>query len=355
MDAPPLLNRRNRRLPAVAVRTALRPAGWLWRSITASRNALYDARLLPALPLSRPTLSVGNLTTGGTGKTPMVIDLVRRVRGHGHRPAVLHRGYGGGDRTSDEHLLYQACLDPEVPVVADPDRRAAATRTLAERPEITLFILDDGFQHRKVQRDLDLVLVDASVPLQEQRVLPAGFLREGSRGLRRADAVVLTHLEQIDDDAVPRLVRFIAPRAGDVPVIRARHVWRHLLRCDDGTLPISALAEARVVGACGIGNPGAFEAMVRHHAGATVAFHTFPDHHPVDHATAQSVLDAAHRLNADTVIMTEKDWMKWRSVLPELNRHGLELLRPALAITFDEGEEDLDSLLRTRLPVPEQG
>ena len=131
-----------------------------YRLGVAARNLLYAARLRAAKDLGLPTISVGNLTAGGTGKTPMVIELADRLRTMGHRPAVLLRGYepGGGEdgATSDEAAVLRGALGPGVPVRPNPSRVAAARAVRDERPDLTVFLLDDGFQHRRAARDLGL-------------------------------------------------------------------------------------------------------------------------------------------------------------------------------------------------------
>jgi len=353
MDVRILLNPDNRSTVARTTRAALRPAATAWRTVGVVRNALFDAGIFRSYPLGIATVSIGNISTGGTGKTPMVVEIVQRLQEAGHHPAVLHRGYGPHDGTSDEHQLFESTLGTDVPVVANPDRRTGAAKILRAWPETSVFVLDDGFQHRCVHRDLDLVLVDASAPLQNGRVLPAGLLREGPASLRRADAVILTHAEQVPPPAIDGLSRFIEARSGHPPLAHASHTWRELLPSEGPPFPTSDLAHRAVFGACGIGNPNAFEAMLRQHAGRLLDVRSFPDHHRFDHETVQEVLDTAHGMGADTVVVTEKDWMKWRPLVPNLVLHGLGLVRPKLAITFNEGGRALNDLLHRHLPAPE--
>ena len=148
--------------------------------------------------LGRPTVSIGNWTTGGTGKTPMVAWVARQLAHAGHRPCVLLRGYKSKNSISDEAEELRQLLGARALVAPAPTAWPEAARMLAAHPEISCFVLDDGFQHRLAGRDLDLVLVDATNPWGYDRMLPRGLLREKKAGLRRADAVIVTRADRVD-------------------------------------------------------------------------------------------------------------------------------------------------------------
>ena len=177
-------------LGASVMRGLLRGPAWLYGRGMAIRNAYYNKWALP-IWLEAPVISVGNLTVGGTGKTPMTLWLCRRMLERGRKPAVLSRGYKatrGG--IADEILMLSQCC-PEAVVVAHPNRAAAGRLAIAEY-QAGAIILDDGFQHRRVGRDLDIVLIDATLPFGYEHLLPRGLLREPVHSLRRAEAVVVT-------------------------------------------------------------------------------------------------------------------------------------------------------------------
>src|ERR1700722_16404745 len=163
----------------------------------AGRNLAYSRGWFSSRRLPSATISVGNITTGGTGKTPVVRWLAGRLREAGKYPAVLLRGYRattGG--VSDEQQLLARGLTDAIPVIANPDRFAGAEQALGHNGKIDAFVLDDGFQHRKVKRDFDLVLINATEPFGFGHVLPRGLLREPMAGLRRADALLITRSSQ---------------------------------------------------------------------------------------------------------------------------------------------------------------
>lgn len=357
---------------AAAARTGLRLASGPYRSAVALRNRLFDLGLRQPARLGRPTISVGNLTTGGTGKTPMVIEIARRLRDAGHRPAVLLRGYGG-----DETRELQAALaslptdvsDPAppappaggqsmVPVEANPSRVAQAADLLTRQPEVGAFVLDDGFQHRQAHRDLDLVLIDATDPFGGERLLPRGLLREPMGNLRRADAVIVTRCDQLPPEALAQLDQRIAALTGRAPLAHVTARWAALRGPEsrgEGEQPIEALRDRRVLGACGIGNPRAFERQLRETAGAVAAVEVRRDHYPWTADDLRALLARAAEGGAEAIVTTEKDWVKWQPLLAEATTAGatagraapldLPIYRPVLAIRFLDGEEAFATLL----------
>ena len=162
----------------------------VYRGIVGIRNRMFDSGLRKPKKLPRPVISVGNLTAGGTGKTPMVIELVKRLKINGVQPAVLLRGYRAGDSGSDEAAELQNELGSQVAVAANPDRSAGAKLALESQPGTDVFVLDDGFQHRQVARELDIVLVDATQPWGFGHVLPRGLLRENKAGLHSSTGLM---------------------------------------------------------------------------------------------------------------------------------------------------------------------
>ena len=278
-----------------------------------ARNRAFDAGLKRAKSLPRPVVSVGNLTVGGTGKTPVVAALAAELLARGRRPAVVLRGYKARpDAAGDEQLLLGELLGEAVPVAADPDRPRAAARVLAARPDVDLFLLDDGFQHRRVRRAFDLVLIDATRPFGFGRTLPRGLLREPVGGLRRASGVLVTR-------------RDLAPpgRLAEIEQTVRRHtaapVWTSCFALSafaDAAGRPAALPAGAVLALCGIANAAAFADNLAA-AGATVAeLLRFADHH--DYA-ADDVAEAVGRLRfigAAAVVTTGKDWVKLRPLWP---------------------------------------
>lgn len=317
------------------------------------RNASFDGGGAEVAELGRPVISIGNLTTGGTGKTPMVVATARWLQSEGHHPAVLLRGYrgrndvGAGDgprrMDSDEAREYLAAL-PGVPVAADPDRVRSAAWVLRRHPEVDVFLLDDGFQHRRVRRDLDLVLIDATNPFGFGRLLPRGLLREPPENLKRADGVIVTRCRRVSEPDLASVERRIRDFAGDVPIARASSVWTSL-KMRSGGEPVSWLEGKRVFAVAGIGNPWAFLAMA-HEACEVVGEAVYKDHHMYGAGDMAWMASEAERVGAEVVLTTEKDWVKLGERARAL---GLPVVRPVLETRLIRGAEMVRGMIRDRL------
>lgn len=311
------------------------PMSWAYGCAVAWRNRRCD-RSEPVV-VGRPVISVGNITAGGAGKTPFVRWLATLLAAHGHRPAIAMRGYGaGGGEPGDEEMEYAERL-PDVPVVADPDRAGALARFLPAHPEIDCVLLDDGFQHRRVARDLDLVLLDATRSGLDDRLLPAGYLREPSASLRRADGVIVTRAEAVD----PGLAERIASAHGARPLAWSRHAWTGLRMIDDAgerVVAVDWLRGKRVHTLLGIGNAAAVRAQIAA-AGAIIGqVVSARDHERYTAARLERLRRSAR--GVDAIVMTGKDWVKARGLI-DWAIAGVPIVVPELAIEVFEGEAAL--------------
>lgn len=291
-----------------ALRQSLWPFGLLYGMGMALRNWTFQCGLRRSHGLDVPVVSVGNLTVGGTGKTPTVLWLAELARARGRRPGVLARGYGRepGAELNDEGLMLQRRL-PWLLQEQDPDRVAAGRRLVARGADFV--ILDDGFQHRRLQRDVDLVCLDAARPFADGAVLPAGDLREFRSGLRRASLLLLTRAGGMAPDALAARVTRLRAIAGreDLPVFASEHRPSRLRREPDGAeLDLAALRDRDVVLLCGIARPAAFAATVQALGARVVEQHSYRDHHRFTEAEATAAAAAAQRRGA-MLLTTEKD------------------------------------------------
>jgi tetraacyldisaccharide 4'-kinase len=331
---------------AAVLRAGLSVVSPVYAGVMRLRNAKYD-KGVGVRRLARPVVSVGNLTTGGTGKTPVVRWLCEALRGAGERPAVLMRGYlaAAGEKGDEERLLDGLLnRDGAQPVVvhAGPDRVAGGEAVLGREPGVSVFVLDDGFQHRRLGRDFDLVLIDASQPYWFGRVIPRGLLREPLAGLGRADAVLITRADQGDAEAIEKRVRALNGRA---TVYRSTHA--HVgFRAADGTLhAVEALAGRRYYAFAGIGNPRGFGEQLRRAGAVEVGSRWFGDHWAYGRADVEQVLTDARKAGAEVVVTTEKDWVKVAPLLAAGD--GPAVWRAELAIRF-EGEDEGRLLAQVR-------
>ena len=329
----------------------LRAAAWcaepLYAAVMRLRNRMYDAGILPAHPLGKPTISVGNLTTGGTGKTPIVQWLCRRLAAAGQRPAILLRGYKSTSHgISDERTLL---AEANVPVIADPDRRRGAAAALAQHPRTTLFILDDGMQHRRVHRDFELALIHAAEPFGFGHVLPRGLLREPPSAIRRAHAVLITHADEVDPAAIEAIACTIHSKIENLRIFRCDHVIQALRPASGESVPIQNLSGKRYFAFCGIGSPASFFRRLAHCGGTCAGTRQFDDHHDYSNADISQIVQAANSANAEMLITTAKDWVKLE---PFAGAISIPIFRADLAIRFHaDHEEQLLRAIQERLKL----
>jgi tetraacyldisaccharide 4'-kinase len=300
----------------------------------ARRSRRFDQGLgVERLP--RPVVSIGNLSVGGTGKTPMVAYLCRALLRTGFAPAIAMRGYAQRAGTPSDEADEYARLLPGVPVVAQPNRAAGLRALLKTNPGIDIILLDDGFQHRQLARDLDIVLIDCARPPTRDRLLPAGWLREPTSALIRASMLVLTRAEQVTSAELAELLRDLKCCAVQADIAVTRHAWTGLRSSAcTADLPLDAIYGARVVGCCAIGHSGAFLRSLALASGAPLAGElALPDHDPFGPYTVGRLIALAKHAQAEWIVVTEKDWSKLRHV--DAARWPCPVLRPVLELTFD--------------------
>ena len=278
---------------------------------TSLRNTLYDRGGLPRHTASIPVISVGNLTLGGTGKTPLVAWVARQLAASGHRPAVVSRGYAARPGEVSDEAAEFAILLPGVPHVANRDRVAGVATAAAQGADVAL--LDDGFQHRRLNRDLNIVAIDASDPFGCGHIFPRGLLRESLAGLARADAVVLTRASGLSAD------RRADIRTAVTRLRRGRHpaLWLETEHSPVATRSACGVVEylesvqhCRVAAFCGIGNPEAFHRTLVEYGLQPLGFRRFADQHAYDSCELDALADWARGLAAELVVTTLKDLVK---------------------------------------------
>jgi tetraacyldisaccharide 4'-kinase len=347
-----ILSGQRRGIGPAMVRCALSVASLGYGAAVAVRNAAFDHGWRRMHRVSVPVVSVGNFTTGGTGKTPFVAWLIDELRRRGLEPGLLSRGYRSlnGSENDEARVIERVC--PGVPHVQNRNRVAGARALLATsriaKPQATLacgfairevnaLILDDGFQHRRLFRDLDIVLIDALQPWGYGRLLPRGLLREPPSALRRADVVLITRADQIEPGALEelrhqlRVIRGI-PADGEIAFRPTR-----LVNAVGDVRPLASLNGRTTAAFCGIGNPTGFERSLRQF-GVTGPCRTFPDHH---HYTADdfAALEAWRRsVGADCLVTTLKDLVK-------APRNAEPIWAVDIAAHWLSGREQFESLL----------
>lgn len=310
-------------LPA-SLRQALWPLALLYGSVAAARNALFALGWKKVHRLDVPVVSIGNLTVGGTGKTPAVAWLCQLAKDAGRTPGVLARGYGRapGQALNDEGMLLQRRL-PWLLQEQDPDRVAAGARLVAAGADFV--VLDDGFQHRRLHRDLDVVCLDARLPFGNGHCLPAGELREFRSGLRRAGMVLLTRSGALSRDQLAQRVERVRQISGrrDLGVHACTHAPRDVVSQPDGaTQPVDGLRGRRVVLLSAIAKPQSFRATVEQLGAEVVGEHAHRDHHRFTEGELAAASEEAARRDA-LLLTTEKDDARMADA--DLARHVLRI------------------------------
>ncbi len=310
------------------------------------RNRRFDRGQTAVDRVAVPVISVGNITAGGTGKTPLVAWLAQWLVAHGRQVALISRGYKArGRRPNDEALELQQRL-PRVPHLQDPDRVTAA-RAAVQVLACDVLVLDDAFQHRRIHRDLDIVLIDALEPFGYRHLLPRGLLREPLPRLARADVIGLSRADAVNAARRAALRDEIRQWAPQATWIELAHRPDQLVNAAGETRDLSELAGRRVMAFCGIGNPDAFRRTLAGLGCDLAAFHELPDHHafgPRDVAALERAL--AMQTGITAVVCTCKDLVKidatrigpvplWALAISIDVTHGLSALETELNRVLD--------------------
>ncbi len=329
-----------------ALRTAEVPYAWAMRW----RNRQYDRGAKTIERVGVPVVSVGNLTLGGTGKTPLVEWLARFFRQCNVRVAIVSRGYGAeaGSR-NDEALELEQKL-PDVPHVQNPDRVAAA-RLAIEEFESQLILLDDAFQHRRIHRDLNIVLLDALEPFGFGHVFPRGMLREPLAGLRRADVIALSRSDMVSAAQRERIKTIAARFAPQAIWIECRHAPQSLQACGGDSAELNSLAGRPVAALCGIGNPAGFKHTLDECRFQVTELREFPDHFVYQREDVEALTAWADQLPVEAILCTHKDLVKLG--IPRLGSKPLWAVRIGLAITA--GQEAFERRLAEVLAAHNSG
>ena len=316
----------------------LPPLSLLYGAVTRTRLSLYRRGTFQTTKLDRPVISIGNITTGGTGKTPLVEHVARLLAARGKKVCILTRGYGRKDphlqvivsdgygvlaspsEAGDEPFLLATKLTGLAAVISSADRIAAGREAIKDFGT-ECFVLDDGFQHMRLARDLNVVTIDATNPWGGGRLLPHGRLRESLDGLARADCTVITRCDHVDN--VTDLREEIMRLTRDRPVFESKMRMVRVTPLKNGGETIAP--PARVAAFCAVGNPTSFFRNLRQADYELVLEKAFPDHHVYSQEEIDSVINAANERGANALITTAKDAVKLRTLSFSLPCYVMEI------------------------------
>lgn len=344
-----IVSGKDQRVLARMFRILLAAAGLLYGLIVSVRNRLYDKGLLNSTSVDVPVICIGNITTGGTGKTPLVIWLCNYLTSKGIKCAILTRGYKTepGQMSDEPALLENACECVRVVVNSD---RVEGAREAIEKHGAQVLIMDDGFQHRRLTRDMDILAIDATCPFGYGHLLPAGLLREPIRSLARAAAMILTRTDQVDAEQIHSIEQTIQEFAPAATIAKTSHKHTHATGPNNRTIDLETLRNKKVYAFCGIGNPEAFFESLSQSGLHVAETRTFDDHHAYSKADIESILERSQHCNAEVILCTQKDWIKCEPLLPKENESAFASL--AMELDFIAGydiiTQQLDTLLKTK-------
>jgi len=324
------------------LRLALKAVSCVYSAAVRSRNWMYDRHLLKSHRCESTVISIGNITTGGTGKTPLVIWLCNYLSEKEQNLAVLTRGYKSehGKLSDEPAILAKSCGAARV--IVDSDRVRGAQKAITQSSAKVL-VLDDGFQHRRLRRDLDIIAIDATCAFGYDKILPAGFLREPLKGLKRAGAVVITRYEQAQPEAADGIVERIKKLNPDVLIAKAVHEHPFAVMIKGQKLTIEQLREKKIYAFCGIGNPDAFMNNLKNLELNIVGHKIYNDHHNYSENDISDIYEESRYMGADIVLSTEKDWVK--TALLVKPQSDIIFAYLALKLRFVEGGDELKQLV----------
>jgi len=327
-----ILEEERRSLWVTFLRSLASIAAWLYDKVVVLRNLLFDRGVLKIHRLSCPVISVGNLAMGGTGKTPMVVWLASLLSQEGYRVGIVSRGYGGAESrrvtvvsdgakiladqaiSGDEPLMLARQLSG-IPVLCST-KRVKAGKAAIEKFNCNLLILDDGFQHRYLARDLDVVMLDSREPFGSNRVFPRGTLRERAVALARAQVLVLSRFD--GSEGAEKNREILRRQWPDKIIATATYrPIRIFAAAADRELPPNSLRESRLAAFAGIARPDDFFQSVQDLGGRLVYTAPLPDHYPLTTGLLASMVRQASRFNPELWLTTEKDWVRLPQVLPQ--------------------------------------
>jgi len=307
-----IVSSKDKSIVANCVRLMLSVLSSLYGCVISIRNILFDVGIFKSVKLSIPVICVGNLTVGGTGKTPMVIYVVRMLLEMDKRVVILSRGYkSNADGSNDENILLKSAL-PGVEIVVDGDR-VRGGRFAIEQYNPDILVMDDGFQHRRLRRELDITLVDARSPFGYGYVIPRGYLRERKEGLRRSDVAIITRADQVNGARLKSISSSIASLTNNGIQCTATHAPVALYDMDNNAIALSDLKSKPVYAFCAIAKGEAFVETLSALQCKIIGHKFFRDHHHYTEQEIESVVNAG-KGGGEKVdnwyVTTEKDWVK---------------------------------------------
>ncbi len=336
-----ILSSQQKGLVATLIKSTLSTLTYPYSVVLKTRNVLYKNGFIKSTKLPVKVFSIGNITTGGTGKTPLVEIMAKTLHQSGRKVAILSRGYGSNnlsqknnDIVNDECLVLRENLQ-DVQIFAGKDRVKNGEKVIRNYG-IDCIILDDGFQHFKLRRDLDVVVIDSLNPFGGEYLVPRGSLREPLKNLRRADIFIISHCDQSSENAIKSICMRLKQLNADAPVCESIHRPVHVEDLTGSSiLELEWLKGKRIYGLSAIGNPESFAFTLKELGADLIKHRIYYDHHVYTMEEIDGVVSEANSLGADAIVVTQKDIVK----IKKMNIKGANILSLKIELEITKGIE----------------
>jgi tetraacyldisaccharide 4'-kinase len=353
-----LISGQSKSLDATLLRFFLQAVAKPYAVFIALRNLAYSKGWLKVRTADVPVISVGNITVGGTGKTPLVVWICNtihksKIKNQKCKVAILTRGYKATQNLKlktqnyvDELAIFAGSC-PQAKVIVNPDRVAAAHQAV-NKFGADVLIMDDGFQHRRLSRNLDIVTIDATSPFGYSKMLPAGLLREPIAVLKRANAVVITRCNQVGENELAELEKKLRLLNPNMTIARSIHEPVYAKAADDKKINLDELKGKKVFAFCGIANPDSFLKMIKKFSSNLVGSKIYNDHYHYTDSDLYDICKQARHFKADLILTTQKDWSR----LPIENQKSkidISFAYLAVELKFISGEDKITPLIENAL------
>jgi tetraacyldisaccharide 4'-kinase len=326
-----LITGERRTLSGPILRPFLLLASYLFFVCVKTRIFLYRFGILRAYRLPLPVISIGNITWGGTGKTPLVEYVLRWLHHKGLRPVLLTRGYGNDeDRVISSNMKY-------VQVLSGKNRLSNALDYLKQN-KADVFVLDDGFQHLRIKRDIDIVTLNAQSPFGNGRLLPAGCLREPLGALRRADIAMITKSDLVEEKDLVKTISRVKNVSADIVVCRAVHRPKFFYSEDNQQKPLECVKGKKVICVSALADNRSFIETIKKTGAEIISSRYYMDHHRYTEKDVEDIKEMLQRCNASAVVTTEKDWIKLQALTRSTAGRGIEFLVLKIELEVEEDE-----------------
>jgi len=341
-----LISGSSKGITAILMRFLLRVVSVFYSAIIRTRNFLYDTKILKSKKVNAVIICIGNITTGGTGKTPLVIWLCNFLHEKNIRTAILTRGYKAhkGKFSDEPAILAKSC--PDCRILVNSNRTESAQKAITEL-NAQMLVMDDGFQHRKLHRDLNIVTIDSTCPFGYEKILPAGLLREPATALKRAHAAVITRSDQVSQNRLNQITEKIKKFNPDIVIANAIHkpVCAKLMGLPELTL--EELKNKKIFAFSGIGNPDAFLNTIKKLDLKLIELKSYNDHHNYTHQDIEDIYQRAAYLDADLILSTQKDWTK--TALLMKGRDDIDFGYLLVEMDLIQGKEKITQLINNTI------